>query len=61
MSSDAILLCDGHVDKFIVAICPDKIQSLFELGAEAPAEAIALLCIGVGVITRILAQVVENL
>jgi hypothetical protein len=61
VSYNAILLGDGQVDQLIEAICPDSVESFPQLGVETPAEAISLLLIRIGMVTCILAQVVEGL
>jgi hypothetical protein len=60
VSYNAILLGDGQVDQLIEAICPDSVESP-QLGVETPAEAVSLLLIRIGMVTCILAQVVEGL
>jgi hypothetical protein len=61
VSYNTILLGDGQVDQLIEAISSDSVETLTQLGVETPAEAVSLLLIGIGMITCILAQVVEGL
>jgi hypothetical protein len=61
VSYNAIFLGDGQVDHLIEAISPDSVESFPQLGVETPAEAVSLLLIRIGMVTSILAQVVEGL
>jgi hypothetical protein len=61
VSYNAILLGDDQVDQLIEAICPDSVESFPQLGVETPAKAVSLLLIRIGMVTCILAQVVEGL
>jgi hypothetical protein len=57
---DAIFLSQGHVNKLTESICLYKVQTFFELSAQAPTETILLLGVIVSMITRILTQVVKS-
>ena len=61
MSQHKVFLGDSHVHQLIVGVYTDKIQTSLQLGTESPTKPIMLLSIGVRVITRILAQMVESL
>jgi hypothetical protein len=61
MRYNTILLGDGQVDQLIEAISPNNVEMLTQLGVEIPAEAVSLLLIGIGMITYVLAQVIEGL
>jgi hypothetical protein len=61
VSYNTILLGDGQVDQLIEAISPDSVESFPQLGVETPAEAVSLLLIRIGMVTCILAHVVEGL
>jgi hypothetical protein len=54
-------LSNGHVDQFVETIGPYQIQSFFKFGVQALAKAISFAGITVCMVSRILAQVVENL
>jgi hypothetical protein len=54
-------LSDGHIDQLIEIIGPYQIQSFFKFGVQASAKAISFAGITVRMISRVLAQVVENL
>jgi hypothetical protein len=54
-------LGNGHIDQFIEVIGPYQIQSFLKLGVQASTETIMFAGISVRMITRILAQVVEDL
>jgi hypothetical protein len=54
-------LSDVHVDQFVKIIGPYQIQSFFKFGVQASAKTISLAGIIVRMVSRILAQVVENL
>jgi hypothetical protein len=54
-------LSDGHIDQLIEVIGPYQIQSFFKFGVQASTKAISLTGINVRMITRVLAQVVEDL
>jgi hypothetical protein len=54
-------LGNGHIDQFIEVISPNQIQPLLKLGIQASTEMITFAGISVRMITRILAQVVEDL
>jgi hypothetical protein len=54
-------LSDGHVDQFIKIIGPYQIQSFFKFGVQASAKTISFAGIIVRMVSRVLAQVVENL
>jgi hypothetical protein len=45
MSCDAVLLRDGQVDQLIVAIGPNIVEMLTELGVDASSEHVPLLFI----------------
>jgi hypothetical protein len=53
-------LSDGHIDQFIEVIGPYQIQSFFKFGVQASTEAVSLTGISVRMITRVLAEVVED-
>lgn len=52
---------DGPVDQVIITICSDSIGMFSELRAEAPLESIPFLLIRVGVVSSVLAYIVESL
>jgi hypothetical protein len=54
-------LGDGHIDQLIEGVGLNQIQSFLKLGVQASTETISLTGISVRMITRILAQVVEDL
>jgi hypothetical protein len=54
-------LGNGHIDQLIEAIGPYQIQSFFKFGVQASTDAVSLTGISVRMITRVLAQVVEDL
>jgi hypothetical protein len=54
-------LGDGHIDQLIESVGLYQIQSFLKLGIQASTEAISLTSISVRMITRVLAQVVEDL
>jgi hypothetical protein len=54
-------LGNGHIDQFIEVISPYQIQLLLKLGIQASTEAISFADVSVCMITRVLAQVMENL
>jgi hypothetical protein len=54
-------LSDGHVDQLIEVISPNQIQSFFKFGVQASAKTISFAGITVRMVSRVLAQVVENL
>jgi hypothetical protein len=54
-------LSDCHIDQFIEVIGPYQIQSFFKFGVQASTKTIPFAGISVCMITRILAQVVEDL
>jgi hypothetical protein len=58
---DAVLLGNGHVDKLIVTIGPNGVETVTELSVEPPPKPVPLLLIGVYMISDILAQVIEGL
>jgi hypothetical protein len=58
---DAVFLSDGHVDQLIEIIGPYPIQSFFKFGVQASAKTISFAGITVRMVSRVLAQVVENL
>jgi hypothetical protein len=58
---DAVFLSDGHIDQFIEVIGPYQIQSFFKFGVQASTKMISFAGISVCMITRVLAQVVEDL
>jgi hypothetical protein len=61
MCRDAILLGQGHVNQLTEGICLYKVQTFFEISAQAPTKTILLLGVTVSVITRILTQVIKSL
>jgi hypothetical protein len=54
-------LGDGHIDQLIEVVGLYQIQSFLKFGVQASMEAITFAGISVRMITRILAQVVEDL
>jgi hypothetical protein len=54
-------LGNGHIDQFIEVIGPYQIQPFLKLGIQASTEMILCAGISVRMITRILAQVIEDL
>jgi hypothetical protein len=54
-------LGDGHIDQLIEGVSLYQIQSFLKLGVQASMEAISLTGISVRMITRVLAQVIEDL
>jgi hypothetical protein len=54
-------LGDGHIDQLIEGVGLYQIQSFVKLGAQTSTEAISLTGISVVMITRVLAQVIEDL
>jgi hypothetical protein len=54
-------LVDGHFDQLIEGVSLYQIQSFLKLGVQASMEAISLTGISVRMITRVLAQVIEDL
>jgi hypothetical protein len=58
---DTILLNQGHVNQLAEGIRLYKVQTFFELSAQAPTEAILFLGIIICVITRVLTQVIKSL
>jgi hypothetical protein len=54
-------LSNGHVDELVKIVGPYQIQSLFKFGIQAPAKTISFAGITVRMVSRILAQMVENL
>jgi hypothetical protein len=54
-------LADGHIDQLIESVGLYQTQSFLKLGIQASTKAISLTGISVRMITRILAQVVEDL
>jgi hypothetical protein len=58
---DAVFLSDGHIDQFIEVISPYQIQSFFKFGVQASMKMISFAGISVCMITRVLAQVVQDL
>jgi hypothetical protein len=53
-------LSNGHVDQFIEIIGPYQIQSFFKFGVQASAKTISFAGIIVRMVSRILAQVIED-
>jgi hypothetical protein len=58
---DAILLGQGHVNQLTKGIGLHKVQTFFELSAQAPTKMILFLGVTVSVITRVLTQVIKSL
>jgi hypothetical protein len=58
---DTILLSQGHVNQLAEGIRLYKVQTFFELSAQAPTESILFLGIIICVITRVLTQVIKSL
>jgi hypothetical protein len=54
-------LGDGHIDQLIEGVSLYQIQSFLKLGVQASMEAISLTGISVRMITRVLAQVFDDL
>jgi hypothetical protein len=54
-------LSNGHVDELVKIVGPYQIQSLFKFSIQAPAKTISFAGITVRMVSRILAQMVENL
>jgi hypothetical protein len=54
VSHDVVLLRDVHVDQLIVAVGPDRVETVTERGAEAPPEPVSLLLVSVSVVAYIL-------
>jgi hypothetical protein len=54
-------LGDGHIDQLIESVGLYQIQSFLKLGIQALMKAISLMGISVRMITRVLAQVIEDL
>jgi hypothetical protein len=50
VSHDEVLLRDGQVDQLIVAVGPDRVETVTKLGVEAPPEHVSLLLISVSVV-----------
>jgi hypothetical protein len=61
MCRDAVLLGEGHINQLTKSISLNKVQAFLKLGIEATTETILLLGIIISVITRILAQMIEDL
>jgi hypothetical protein len=61
MCRDAILLGQGHVNQLAEGIRLYKVQTFFELSAQAPTETVLLLGVTIRVIARILTQVIKSL
>jgi hypothetical protein len=61
MCRDTILLSQGHVNQLAEGIRLCKVQTFFELSAQAPKEAILFLGIIICVITCVLTHVIKNL
>jgi hypothetical protein len=58
---DAILLGQGHVNQLAEGTCLYKVQTFFELSAQAPTETVLLLGVTIRVIARVLTQVIKSL
>jgi hypothetical protein len=58
---DTILLSQGHVNQLAEGICLYKVQTFFELSAQALTEAVLLLGVTIRVIARVLTQVIKSL
>jgi hypothetical protein len=58
---DAILLSQGHVNQLAEGIYLDKVQTFFELGAQASTKVVLLLGITIRVIACVLTQVIKSL
>jgi hypothetical protein len=54
-------LSNGHVDQLVKIVGPYQIQSFFKSGIQASTKTISFAGITVCMVSRILAQVVENL
>jgi hypothetical protein len=54
-------LSDGHIDQFIEVVGLYQIQSFLKFGVQASTEAISFAGVCIRMITRILAQVIEDL
>jgi hypothetical protein len=55
VSHNTIFLRYGYVDQLIIAIGPNSVETLPELGAEASSESVTSLLIRVSMITHVLA------
>jgi hypothetical protein len=58
---DTILLSQGHVNQLTESICLYKVQTFFELSAQASTEMVLFLGVIIRVITRVLTQVIKSL
>jgi hypothetical protein len=58
---DAILLSQGHVNQLAEGICLYKVQTFFELSAQASTKTVLLLGVTIRVIARVLTQVIKSL
>jgi hypothetical protein len=54
-------LSNGHIDQFVEIAGPYQVQLFLKLGVQALTEAISFVAVSVRIITRVLAQVIENL
>ena len=61
MRCNTIVLSDGHVYQLIETVGANKIKMPFELGVKTTMKTILLLDISVCMMTRILAQVIEDM
>jgi hypothetical protein len=58
---DAVFLSDGHIDQFIEILGRYQVQSFFKFGIQASVKTISFAGIIVRMVSRVLAQVVEDL
>jgi hypothetical protein len=58
---DAILLSQAHVNQLAEGIFLYKVQTFFELSAQAPTETVLLLGVTIRVIAHVLTQVIKSL
>ena len=61
MCCNTVVLSDSHIYQLIKIIGADYVETLLELGVKTTAETILFLGIGVYMMTRVLAQVIEDL
>jgi hypothetical protein len=54
VSHDAVLLRDGQVDQLVVAVGPDRVETVMELGVQAPPEPVSFLLVSVSMVACIL-------
>jgi hypothetical protein len=54
-------LSDGHIDQFTEVVSPYQVQSFLKFGIQASTEMITFASVSICMITRVLAQVIEDL